>query len=221
MSGAAASVEANVASVRARIADAARRSGRDPAEVTLVAATKTVPVEVLAALVAAGVDDLGENRAQELLAKASVLADESVRPRWHFIGALQRNKVRALAPWVDLWQSVDRELVGIAVARQAPGAHALVEVNLGDEPTKAGCARGEVPRLVDVLRELGLSVDGLMTVPPAGSDPRRWFASLADLAARVEVPDLSMGMSEDFEVAVEEGATIVRVGRALFGPRAV
>jgi hypothetical protein len=214
-------VAENVASVRARIADAAGRSGRDPGEVTLVAATKTVPADVLAAVVAAGVGDLGENRAQELLAKAPVLAHEALRPRWHFIGALQRNKVRALAPWVELWQSVDREAVGIAVARHAPGGHVLVEVNLGDEPAKAGCARDEVPGLIDRLRDLGLAVDGLMTVPPAGSEPRRWFASLAELAARVDVRDLSMGMSEDFEAAVEEGATIVRVGHAIFGPRAV
>jgi pyridoxal phosphate enzyme (YggS family) len=215
------SVADNVASVRARIADAAGRAGRDPGEVTLVAAAKTVPVEALAAVLAAGVRDLGENRAQELLVKAPALAEAPVPPRWHFIGALQRNKVRALAPWIELWQSVDREALGIAIARHAPGDHVLVEVNLGDEATKAGCARDDVARLVDVLRELGLAVDGLMTVPPVGSSPRRWFASLADLAARVGLRDLSMGMSHDFEVAVEEGATIVRVGRALFGPRPV
>jgi hypothetical protein len=114
---------------------------------------------------------------------------------------------------------VDREPLGAVIARHAPGARVLVEVNLGGEPSKAGCASADVAALVDALRDLGLAVDGLMAVPPADSEPRRWFAALAELAARVGVEDLSMGMSEDFEVAIEEGATIVRVGRALFAPR--
>lgn len=214
-----ADVAANVSSVRSRIDAAARRAGRDPGTVTLVAATKTVPAEVVAAVVAAGVVDLGENRAQELLAKAPVLAEEVPTPRWHFIGSLQRNKVRSLVPWVSLWQSVDRAPLGVEIARHAPGAHVLVEVNLDGEPAKAGCAPEEVPALVDALLGLELVVDGLMAVPPAASEARPWFASLAALAARVGVRDLSMGMTSDFEVAVEEGATIVRVGQSLFGPR--
>lgn len=212
-------IAANVAGVRARIADAAHRAGRDPAEVTLVAAAKTVPAELLTGVLAAGVIDLGENRAQELLAKAPVLAAGSVPPRWHFIGTLQRNKVRSLAPWVERWHSIDRRELGETVARHVPGAHVLVEVNLASEPTKAGCGRDEVAGLVDDLRDLGLAVDGLMTVPPDDAEPRRWFAMLADLGSREGLRDLSMGMTHDYEVAVEEGATMVRVGRALFGPR--
>ena len=216
---AAADLAVNVSNVRARIDAAARRAGRDPRDITLVAATKTVPVDVVAAALAAGVVDLGENRAQELLAKAPVLAGSSPPPRWHFIGSLQRNKVRNLAPWVSLWQSVDREPLGAEIARHAPDAHVLVEVNLDREPTKAGCAPDEVPALVDTLVGLGLAVEGLMAVPPATSEARPWFQALAELGARVGVRDLSMGMTHDFEVAIEEGATIVRVGRALFGPR--
>lgn len=215
----AAEITANVSAVRARITDAARRVGRDPATVTLVAAAKTVSVELVATAIAAGVTDIGENRAQELLAKAPALAAGPAPPRWHFIGTLQRNKVRSLSPWVALWQSVDRQPLGAEIARHAPGAHVLVEVNLDGEPTKAGCAPGEVARLIDTLDGLGLVVEGLMAVPPAAAEPRPWFATLAELATRVGVRELSMGMTHDFEVAVEEGATIVRVGRALFGPR--
>src|SRR5262245_36120870 len=210
-------VATNVAAVRARIADAARRAGRDPASVTLVAATKTVDIERVRAVIEAGVVDVGENRAQELLAKAPECTD--LPARWHFLGRVQRNKVRALAAHVQLWQSVDRVALGEELARRAPGAHVLVEVNVGDEPQKGGCAPADAPSLVDRLVELELHVDGLMTVPPHDGDPRRWFASLRALADLVGVTELSMGMTDDFEVAVEEGATMVRVGRALFGPR--
>jgi YfiH family protein len=167
--------------------------------------------------VAAGVRDVGENRAQELLVKAPALA--AARPRWHFLGPLQRNKVRALAPWVTCWQTVDRPALGEAIARHAPGATVLVEVNLGREPQKAGCAPDATGGLVDTLRGLGLGVAGLMAVPPLDADPRPWFARLRDLASACGLPELSMGMTDDFEVAVEEGATLVRVGRALFGDR--
>ena len=222
-----------VANVRARIARAARRAGRDPAEVRLVAAAKTVPVERVASLVASGVTDVGENRAQELRAKAKVLGGQPTgetstgSPRWHFIGRLQRNKVRMVAPWVAWWQSVDRVDLGAEIARRAPGARVLVEVNAAGEPQKGGCTPGETAELVDTLRDLGLVVDGLMTIPPGASplaadpvdDPRRSFAALRELGAALRVPELSMGMSDDFELAIGEGATIVRVGRALFGAR--
>ena len=176
-----------------------------------------MPAELVAAVVAAGVVDIGENRAQELTAKAPALAGTPAR--WHFLGQLQRNKVRALAPWVVCWQSVDRDELGEEIARRAPGARVLVEVNLGSEPAKGGCSPSEALGLVDALRARGLDVAGLMAVPPAGDDPRRWFARLRELGAHLELPELSMGMSGDFEIAVEEGATMVRVGRALFGPR--
>jgi hypothetical protein len=216
-------VAARVAEVRARMDAAATRSGRDPSGVRLVAATKTVPVERVADAVAAGVVDLGENRAQELLAKAPALAelrgDRGADVRWHFLGALQRNKVRALAPWIACWQSVDRAALGAAIAERAPGARVLVEVNVAAEPQKAGCSPDEAAGLVETLRADGLDVAGLMAVPPHGDDPRPWFVALAALAARLELAELSMGMTDDFEVAIEEGATMVRVGRALFGPR--
>ena len=213
-------VATNLAAVRERVTAAAQRAGRDPADITLVAVTKTVPAPRIAEALAAGAVDIGENRAQELLEKAPLLAAGPVTPRWHFVGALQRNKVKALVPWVSLWQSVDRESLGTELARRSPGARVLVEVNLAGETAKAGCAPDAAPALTDALRAAGLVVEGLMTVPPAG-DPRPWFAQLAGLAARLGVRELSMGMTDDFEVAIEEGATIVRVGRAIFGRRSL
>jgi len=212
-----------VTEVRARIAAAARGAGRDPDAVRLVAATKTVPAERVAEAVALGVTDVGENRAQELLAKADALAAGTSTTGsdvcWHFLGRLQRNKVRSLAGTVTWWQSVDREPLGVAIARHAPGAQVLVEVNLGIEPQKGGCAPTDAARLADALRRLGLRVEGLMTIPPAGDDPRRWFAALRELGGDLGVRHLSMGMTDDYEVAVQEGATMVRIGRAIFGAR--
>ena len=213
----AADVRRAVADVRARVAAAAARAGRDPAGVTLVAATKTVPVDRVREVIEAGVVDVGENRAQELLAKAPACAD--LPARWHFLGQLQRNKVRALADHVACWQSVDRLPLGEELARRAPGAHVLVEVNLAGEPQKGGCAPEGTGPLADRLFGLGLRVGGLMAVPPHDGEPRRWFAALRELAAGLELEEISMGMTADFEVAIEEGATMVRVGRALFGER--
>jgi PLP dependent protein len=207
-----------ITEVRARIAAAARGAGRHPDAVRLVAATKTVPAERVAEAVALGVTDLGENRAQELLAKADALAT-APDVCWHFLGRLQRNKARSLAGKVTWWQSVDREALGIAIARQAPGAQVLLEVNLALEPQKGGCAPTDVPGLADALRRLGLRVEGLMTIPPAGDDPRPWFAALRELGGDLGVHHLSMGMTDDYEIAVEEGATMVRIGRGIFGAR--
>jgi PLP dependent protein len=214
---------AAVTEVRARIAAAARRVGREPDAVRLGAATKTVPAERVAEAVALGVTDVGENRAQELLAKADTLAATVPSMQadvcWHFLGRLQRNKVRGLAGRVTWWQSVDREALGAAIARHAPDARVLVEVNLADEPQKGGCAPTDAGRLIDALRESGLRAEGLMTIPPEGDDPRRWFAALRELGGDLGVHHLSMGMTDDYEVAVEEGATMVRIGRAIFGAR--
>jgi len=204
--------------VRARIAAAARGAGRDPDAVRLVAAAKTVPAEKVAEAVALGVTDVGENRAQELLVKADALTT-APGVCWHFLGRLQRNKVRSLAGRVTWWQSVDREALGVAIARHAPGAQVLVEVNLALEPQKGGCGPTDAPALADALRRLGLRVEGLMTIPPAGDDPRRWFAALRELGGDLGVPHLSMGMTDDYEIAVQEGATMVRIGRGIFGPR--
>ena len=207
-------VAERVGDVKERIAAAAARAGRDARDITLVAATKTVDVARVQAVVDAGVVDVGENRAQELLTKTAVAG-----ARWHFLGQLQRNKVRQLAPWVACWQSVDRPELATEIAKRAPGARVFVEVNLGEEPQKGGCPPRDVTALVDHLRAEGLHVAGLMTVPPYHDDPRRWFAQLRDQAESLGLTELSMGMTEDFEIAIEEGATTVRVGRALFGPR--
>ena len=206
------------AEVDDRIEAAAQRSGRDRDDVRVVAATKTVPLAPIRELLAAGCTDLGENRAQELLAKAPDLADDA-GVTWHFIGPVQRNKVNGLAPWVTWWHTVDRPALVTALGTRVPGASVLLEVNVAGEPQKAGCDPESVGRLAESARAAGLDVLGLMAIPPHPGDPRRWFAALADLAASEGLPELSMGMSEDYEVAIEEGATIVRLGRVLFGPR--
>jgi len=212
-------IAAGLAAVRARIDAAAARAGRDPSSVTLVGVSKTVGVERVRAALRAGLVDLGENRAQELVAKAAELAGAAPAPRWHFVGRLQRNKVRMLAPHVGLWHSIDRPRLVEVLAREAPGARVLVQVDLGGEPQKGGCPPADVAPLVERLGAAGLRVEGLMTVPRQGDDPRPAFAALRSLGADLGLSALSMGMSDDFEVAVEEGATLVRVGRALFGPR--
>lgn len=208
-----------LAEVRERISAAARRAGRDPGAVRLVGASKTVSAARLLEALDAGLTDLGENRAQELLAKAPALADHATPPTWHFVGQLQRNKVNGLVPWVTWWHSIDRLPLGEAIARRSPGARVLVEVNLGEEAAKGGCTPGATPGLVEGLRDLGLDVAGLMTVAPRHGDRRGWLAALRDLGESLQLRELSMGMSDDFEAAIEEGATMVRVGRAIFGAR--
>ena len=201
-----------VAAVRARIA-AAGGEGR----VRLVAVTKGFGPEVVAAAVAAGVEDVGEAYAQELVAKAAAVDV----PRWHFVGRLQANKVRALAGTVDLWQSVDRPRLVDEVARRAPGARVLVQVDVTGEPSKGGCRPAEVPALVERAADAGLEPQGLMAVGPLGPPEaaRPGFRALVGLADRLGLAERSIGMSGDLEVAVQEGATMVRVGTALFGPR--
>jgi PLP dependent protein len=212
-------VAGRLASVRARIANAARDAGRAADAVTLVAVSKTVPFDGVEAALAAGQLALGENRAQELRTKAEAFATHVPAPIWHFVGQLQRNKVRLVAPFVTCWQSIDRPELGPDLARFAPGARVLVQVNVGAEPQKAGCDPAAAPGLVDELRAVGLDVTGLMTVPPAGGDPRPHFAALRELGQGLELADLSMGMTADFEAAIAEGATIVRIGSAVFGAR--
>jgi pyridoxal phosphate enzyme (YggS family) len=201
--------------VRARIAAAASAAGRAPDDVRLVAVSKEHPVADVEAVYDQGQQDFGENRAQDLVAKAQALPG----PRWHFIGRLQRNKVRALVPFVARWHSVDRDELATELARHGVTAPVLVQVNLAGEPQKGGCAPDDAPALVEHCRVIGLHVDGLMTVPPAGDDPRPHFARLRELAGRLQLRELSMGMTGDFESAIAEGATIVRIGSAIFGPR--
>ncbi|HEY5012671.1 MAG TPA: YggS family pyridoxal phosphate-dependent enzyme [Acidimicrobiia bacterium] len=208
-----------MAEVRARVERAAIGAGRAPGAVTLVVVSKTVPAAVVRDALAAGAVDLGENRAQELVAKAAELSDVAPAPRWHFIGRLQRNKVRMLAGVVELWHSIDRPELAEPLARHCPGARVLVEVNLSEEPQKGGCPPGDAPALVERLTGSGLVVEGLMTVPAATGDPRPVFAALREMGSRLGLAELSMGMTADFEAAIAEGATIVRVGSAVFGPR--
>jgi pyridoxal phosphate enzyme (YggS family) len=205
------------AEVQARVSAAALRSGRNSGSIRIVGATKTVPVERLRIAVESGLRDLGENRAQELVAKAPELED--LAPTWHFIGALQRNKVGMCAPFVTMWHSVDRIGLAETIAARAPGARVLLEVNLSGEAQKAGVDPTRLDELLDRSRALGLEVEGLMTVPAAGVDPRPAFAGLRARADALGLRECSMGMSGDFEVAIEEGATIVRIGRTLFGDR--
>jgi pyridoxal phosphate enzyme (YggS family) len=206
-----------LAEVRERVATAARSTGRAPDAVTLVAVTKTVPLDDIRAAIAAGAVDLGENRVQELVAKADATTHEA--PRWHLIGRLQRNKVRAAAPHVALWQSIDRDDLAIEVGRRAPGAAVLVQVNVGGEEQKGGCAPEATAPLVEACRTHGLRVEGLMTVPPAVGDPVPVFAQLRRLTDDLGLSVCSMGMSGDFEAAIAQGSTMVRVGSAIFGPR--
>ncbi len=217
-------VAERLSAVRARISAAATRAGRDPGGITLVAVGKAQPARMLRAAYDAGQRDFGENRAQELAAKVPELPADA---RWHFIGPLQRNKVRLVAPAVTLLHSMDRAALADAWARAAPAPPVLVEVNVGAEPQKAGAAPAEVDALVARLEAAGVVVSGLMAIPPQADDPqdtRPYFKELAALAARLQdrwpgLRELSMGMTDDFEVAIEEGATIIRVGRAIFGPR--
>ena len=212
-----------------RVAQAARRAGRDPDDVTLVAVSKTWPADVLKDAAGAGVEVFGENRAQELKEKHAVLGD---RVRWHFVGPLQSNKVRHVAGVAELVHSVDRYGLAEAIARRARSLgivqDVLIEVNTGGEATKHGVEPAGAARLAEEVAGLdGIAVKGLMTIPPRTGDPEgarpyfRDLAALGDLVA-ASIPgarELSMGMSADFEQAIEEGATIVRVGEAIFGPR--
>ncbi len=185
----------------------------------MVAVTKGFGHAYAHAAVEAGLFDLGENYAQELMAKAPALAVAGVRPRWHFLGAIQRNKVPALAPLVSCWQSVARPEEGAAIAKRRPGAQVLVEVDVSGDPGRNGCAPEAVAGLVSSLAAEGLDVVGLMVVAPHGAPARPAFRVVRDLADRLGLAERSMGMTDDLEDAVREGTTMVRVGRALFGER--
>jgi pyridoxal phosphate enzyme (YggS family) len=219
------------ADVLARIAAACARAGLDPADVTLVAVSKTVPPDALRDAVAAGLDLLGENRVQEAVAKVP----EVPGARWHLVGPLQSNKAHPALEVFDAIESVDSVKLArrldrlVPETRPEPRYPILVEVNVDRDPAKAGFAPDAVDAaLAEVVELPHLEVRGLMTVGRLTSDPgdaRRTFAGLRELAERCRShwpelgPELSMGMSDDFELAIEEGATIVRVGRALFGER--
>ena len=214
---------------------AARSAGRDPASVRLIAVSKTFPIEAVRAAYDAGQRDFGENRVQEGLQKVERSTDLSIR--WHLIGHLQTNKARKAAPAFAMIQSVDTvellERLDRAADETGHAPELLIQVDLGGEATKHGAPPAEVPRLFEAAAACRAArVVGLMTLPPVPDTPedaRPWFRQLRDLrdewqAAGVPAPmlrELSMGMSGDFEVAIQEGATLVRVGTAIFGSRHV
>jgi pyridoxal phosphate enzyme (YggS family) len=207
-------VRANLADVRARIAAAAARAGRDGAGVQIVGAAKYVPVDELGALAGAGVTVLGENRAQDLLAKVDAYGDAFT---WDFIGHVQSRKVKQIAPLVRLMHSVATDSVLEQLARHAPPElRVLVEVNVAGEAGKGGVAPDDLGAFVE---RCPVPVVGLMTMPPLAFEPqdsRRWFSALRELADTHRLDELSMGTTQDYEVAVEEGATLVRIGTRLF-----
>jgi pyridoxal phosphate enzyme (YggS family) len=208
----AARVRANLADVHERIAAAAARAGRDPAAVEVVAAVKYVPLAQLGALAEGGVTVMGENRAQDLQAKAARFGDLT----WDFIGHVQSRKVKQIAPLVRLIHSVCTDSVLTQLERHAPPQlRVLVEVNVAGEAGKDGVA----PDALDAfLERCPVPVAGLMTMPPLAREPqdsRRWFVALRELAAARDLPELSMGTTQDYEIAIEEGATIVRIGTKL------
>lgn len=224
-----------VHSVLAKIRLAEKKAGRPAGTVRLVAATKTVSVDRIQEGIGAGLTILGENRVQEALPKLAALAGTPVQ--WHFIGQLQRRKVRSVIGQFDMIHSVDSVDLAQEIDRRAgeAGCHqrVLIEVNIGDEPTKAGVLSNDLVQAVRAMAEYPhLDIRGLMAIPPQTDDPqsaRPYFRKLNELARQIEaskVPsvrmeELSMGMSNDYEVAIEEGATLVRVGSAIFGARHV
>ena len=225
------SVAARLEQVRERVAAAARTAGRDPAAVRLVGVSKRQPVEAIRAALDAGLGDLGENFVQEAIGKMDELG--AIAARWHFIGALQSNKTAAVAARFDWVQSVDRLKLAERLSRQRPEELAplniCVQVHIGTEASKSGvplAAAGDLVRRAATLPRLRLR--GLMAVPPPETDPARqraWCRQLAELYFTLQqeglaLDTLSMGMSDDLEAAVAEGATMVRIGTAIFGPRA-
>ena len=227
------SIAERLAGIRGRIDAAARSAGRDPSSVRLVAVSKTFPIDSVRDAYAAGQRDFGENRVQEALQKIAASTDLSIR--WHLLGHLQTNKARKAAPAFATIQSVDGvellEKLDRAAEETGHAPELLIQVDLAGEATKHGVPPGEVPRLFDAAAACRAArVVGLMTLPPVPETPedaRPWFRRLRDLrddwrASGVPpsmLRELSMGMSGDFEVAIEEGATIVRVGTAIFGSR--
>ena len=217
-------IAANLERVRERLARAAERAGRTPDDVLLIGVSKVVEIERIRAAIAAGVAALGENRVQEAKAKIAELG----RPvPWHLIGHLQTNKVKDALPLFDLIQSLDRLELAHELERRAAAqgrvVEALLQVNVASEASKGGFAPDAVSEALDTIGTLShVRVRGLMAIPPEverAEDSRPWFRRLREMADKHGLRDRSMGMSGDFEVAIEEGATMVRVGTAIFGPR--
>lgn len=217
-------IKGNLEAVKARVAAACRRAGRDQAGVLLIAVSKTVDLERIRDAVEAGVAALGENRVQEARDKVAALG----RPvPWHLIGSLQTNKAKDAVQLFDWIHSVDRLELARELDKRAHAAgrkvRGLLQVNLGEEPQKGGAAPGEVKALLDAMSGMrNLDIRGLMAIPPQVPDAeaaRPYFRRLRELREGTGLEHLSMGMSADYEVAIEEGATMVRVGTSIFGPR--
>jgi len=218
------SIAANLREIRARIAAAAESAGRDPDAVTLVAVAKTHPAEAVESALAAGQTVFGENRVQEAQGKYPALRPRFPQLRLHLIGPLQTNKVKEAVALFDAIESLDREKLARALAsemqRQQRKPALFIQVNIGEEPQKAGIPPREADAFIRLCREeLGLPIAGLMCIPPAERQPAPYFALLREIAKRNGLTALSMGMSGDFETAIQLGATLVRVGTAIFGTR--
>jgi hypothetical protein len=218
------SIAENLAVVRERIARACERAGRSPGDITLVGVSKGQPAEAIVEAVAAGLEDIGENRVQEAAPKIERCTELGARPRWHLVGHLQTNKAKAAIGLFDILQSVDSTRLAEALGKHA-GAPlpVLLEVNVAQEATKFGFTPEALPEALEHVRSLpNLDVRGLMTIAPQAGDHeavRPVFRRLRELRDQLGLAELSMGMTDDFEVAIEEGATMVRVGRAIFGER--
>jgi pyridoxal phosphate enzyme (YggS family) len=213
----------SLSEINARIARSAATAGRDPADVTLIAVSKTRTADEIAPLVAAGHRDFGENRVQEAQEKWPALIDAHPAVRLHLIGQLQSNKAEDAVKMAHAIHSVDRISLVTALARAIDKTgkrpDCFIQVNLEDAPQKGGCAVADLPALLTEARSANLPVIGLMCVPPSDLEPAPWFALLAKLARDHGLAGLSMGMSGDFETAIKIGSTHVRVGTALFGDR--
>jgi pyridoxal phosphate enzyme (YggS family) len=216
--------ESSLAEVKARIGKAAAMAGREPGDVTLIAVSKTQPADRIEALIAEGQREFGENRVQEAQGKWLALRARHPDVRLHLIGQLQSNKAEEAVALFDAIHSVDRPSLVTALAKamdkEGRRPDCFLQVNIGDEPQKGGCAVADLPGLIERAGAAGLPVAGLMCIPPAQVEPAPYFALLAKLARRHGVTGLSMGMSGDYESAVMIGATHIRVGTALFGERA-
>jgi len=217
-------ISSSLRAVDRDIADAAKRVGRDPASVKLIAVTKTVPEHAIEEAIARGQRRFGENRVQEAKAKWPALKERHSDLELHLIGPLQSNKVRDAVELFDVIHSVDRPKIARALADEFARARKrprlLVQVNTGEEPQKAGVPPGETAEFIGLCRtELGLPIEGLMCIPPLDEEPSLHFALLAKIAARLGLKELSMGMSGDFAKAISFGATYVRIGTAIFGAR--
>lgn len=213
-----------LAAVTTQIAAAARLSSRNPSDIGLIAVSKTRSADAVAPLIAVGQRDFGENRVQEAQAKWPALRERHPKLRLHLIGQLQSNKADEAVALFDAIHSVDRPSLVTALSRAMDKAgkrpDCFIQVNIGDEPQKGGIATASLSALLEEVRRADLPVAGLMCIPPADLEPAPYFALLAKLAVDHGLAGLSMGMSGDFETAVTLGATYVRVGTALFGPRA-